>query len=230
MRNRKFIPTIATVMLVIACFGQLLTVQPAVAQPAGDNSINSANEPAVRNRISKLRYHDLWRKLWEDHITWTRIVILGILDDVPGTPEFTTRLLQNPNDMADALRRFYGDDADELGTLITDHLTIAAQILQAIHDGQPTGNLITQWYANADDIATKMSQMNPNFWPFDEADMMWREHLDATVAEVLAHHNGQYQAEVEAYDLVHDLALDMADFFSDGVMQQFPRMFKGHIR
>jgi hypothetical protein len=58
----------------------------------------------------------------------------------------------------------------------------------------------------------------------------WREHLDATVAEVLAHHNGDYQGEVAAYDLVHDLALEMADFFSNGVMRQFPPMFKEHIR
>jgi hypothetical protein len=132
--------------------------------------------------------------------------------------------------MADALRPFYGEDADELGGLITDHLVIAAQILQAIHDGQPTDDLIAQWYANANDNAAKMNQMNPHFWPLDEAQTMWREHLDATVAEVLAHHNGQYQAEVEAYDLVHDLALEMADFFSDGVMQQFPRRFKGRIK
>lgn len=45
----------------------------------------------------------------------------------------------------------------------------------------------------------------------------------------LAHNNSQFQAEVAAYDLVHDLALEMADFFSNGVMRQFPRTFKGRI-
>jgi hypothetical protein len=74
-----------------------------------------------------------------------------------------------------------------------------------------------------------MNEMNPEFWSLDEAQRMWREHLDATVAEILAHHNGEYAAEVAAYDLVHNLALEMADFFSNGVMQQFPRSFMGKI-
>jgi hypothetical protein len=186
--------------------------------------------PLIPNRTSRLEYHDLWRKLWEDHITWTRIVILAILDDLAGAPAYTDRLLQNPQDMADALRPFYGEDADQLGELIREHLVIAAQILQAIHDGQPTEDLIARWYANADEIAAKMAEMNPQFWPFTEAQRMWREHLDATVAEILAHHNGNYAAEVAAYDLVHNLALEMADFFSNGVMRQFPRNFKGHIQ
>jgi hypothetical protein len=220
--------TSSKVLLAIAA-AAAFSIGPAISAPTRTNEPSTATLPQIPGRVSRLAYHDLWRKLWEDHITWTRVVILGILDELPGTPTYTQRLLQNPGDMADTLRPFYGDDADELGDLIIDHLVIAAQILQAIHDGKPTDDLIAQWYANADQIATKMSQMNPHFWPFDEADMMWREHLDATVAEILAHHNGDYQAEVNAYDLVHDLALEMADFFSNGVMQQFPRMFKGRI-
>ncbi len=185
--------------------------------------------PLTQNRTSRLEYHDLWRKLWEDHITWTRVVILAILDDLAGAPAYADRLLQNPEDMAAAIRPFYGDAADQFGNLVRDHLVIAAEILQAIHDGQPTDDLVAQWYSNANDIAAKMNEMNPEFWPFDEAQRMWREHLDATVAEILAHHNGAYPAEVAAYDLVHNLALEMADFFSNGVMQQFPRNFKGRI-
>lgn len=216
-------------LFVIACLGILASLQSPVGARAGDNTgaNNAVTQPEVPNATSRLAYHDLWRKLWEDHITWTRVVILGILDDVPGTPAFAARLLQNPNDMAHALRPFYGQDADELGALITAHLVIAAQILQAIHDGQPTQNLIAQWYNNGHQIAIKMSQMNPNFWPFPEAERMWREHLDATVAEIQAHHNGQFRVEVTAYNIVHRMALEMADFFSNGVMFQFPGRFEG---
>ena len=74
-----------------------------------------------------------------------------------------------------------------------------------------------------------MQKMTPQFWPLEETEQMWVEHLDATLAEALHHFNGQFTAEVADYDKVHDLALEMADFFSNGVIKQFPSQFKGPL-
>lgn len=191
------------------------SVAPALAQPL------------EAKKSSRLAYHDLWRKLWEDHITWTRIVIIGILDDLPGTSVYVDRLIQNYVDMEDALAPYYGEDAEVLGDLILDHLVIAAAILQAAHDGQPLGDLVASWYDNAHDIAVQMNAMNPQFWPLEETEQMWVEHLDATLLEATSHLSGDFATEVAAYDTVHDLALEMADFFSNGVMKQFPSRFTG---
>jgi hypothetical protein len=180
-------------------------------------------------KTSRLAYHDQWRKLWEDHITCTRVVIIGVLDGLPGTPAYTDRLLQNYTDMESALKPYYGDQAEVLGDLIQQQLVIAAQILQALHDGQPTDQLVASWYANGNDIAVQMNKMNPQFWPLAEAQQMWKDHLDITIAEVLDHFNGNFTAEVADYDKVHDMALEMADFFSNGIMQQFPGQFTGSI-
>ena len=193
------------------------SVAPALAQPL------------EAKKSSRLAYHDLWRKLWEDHITWTRIVIMGILDDLPGTNVYVDRLIQNYVDMEDALAPYYGEDAEVLGDLILDHLVIAAAILQAAHDGQPLGDLVASWYDNAHDIAVQMNAMNPQFWPLEETEQMWVEHLDATLLEATSHLSGDFATEVAAYDTVHDLALEMADFFSNGVMKQFPSRFTGSL-
>src|SRR5574339_15137 len=184
-------------------------------------------QPLAKQKTSGLAYHDEWRKLWEDHITWTRVVIIGILDGLPGTEDYIGRLLQNYEDMEEALTPYYGDEAEVLGDLIQDHLVIAAQILTAVKNGEPADELIASWYANGDDIAAQMNEMNPQFWPLAETQQMWKDHLDATLAEALDHFNGQFAAEVADYDRVHDLALEMADFFSNGVMQQFPSQFTG---
>ena len=187
-------------------------------------------QPLAKQKTSRLAYHDEWRKLWEDHITWTRVVIMGILNDLPGTDVYTDRLIQNYVDMEDALAPYYGEDAEVLGDLILDHLVIAAEILKAAKAGQPLDDLIASWYANAHDIAVQMNEMNPQFWPLEETEQMWVDHLDATLAEAVAHLTGDFAGEVAAYDEVHDLALEMADFFSDGVMKQFPSQFKGALQ
>jgi hypothetical protein len=212
-------------ILMFLCIGVFIvtlvaaSVVPALAQPL------------AAQKTSRLVYHDEWRKLWEDHITWTRVVILGILDGLPGTNTYVDRLLQNPGDMAAALKPYYGDQADVLGGLITDHLTIAAQLLTAAKNGDTAGfnDAKVRWYANAHDIAVQMNKMNPQFWPLQETEQMWDEHLDATLDEATANLTGDYGAEVAAYDKVHDLALIMADFFSNGVMQQFPNRFSGSL-
>jgi hypothetical protein len=186
-------------------------------------------QPLTSKKTSRLAYHDEWRKLWEDHITWTRVVIMGILDGLPGTETYIGRLLQNYEDMEDALKPYYGDDAEVLGDLIKDHLTIAAEILTALKNGQPTDGLIASWYVNGDDIAAQMNKMNPKSWPLAETKKMWKDHLDATLVEATDHFSGDFEGEVAAYDQVHDMALEMADFISNGVMKQFPAQFTGSL-
>ena len=185
--------------------------------------------PLAAKKTSRLAFHDEWRKLWEDHITWTRVVIIAILDELPGTQAYIDRLLQNYEDMEEALAPYYGEDAEVLGDLIQDHLVIAAELLTAANNGDTAAfnDAKARWYANAHDIAVQMNEMNPEFWPLEETEQMWVEHLDATLEEATAHLTGDFAGEVAAYDLVHDLALKMADFFSNGVMQQFPARFRG---
>lgn len=188
-------------------------------------------ESLTKDKTSGLVYHDEWRKLWEDHITWTRVVLMGILDDLPGTSVYVDRLIQNYVDMEDALSPYYGDDAEVLGDLILDHLVIAAELLTAAHDGDTPGfeDALARWYDNAEQISVQMNQMNPQFWPLEETHEMWIAHLDATLDEATAHLSGDFAAEVAAYDEIHDLALEMADFISHGVIRQFPHRFQGGV-
>ncbi len=188
-------------------------------------------EAPNQTKTSALAYHDQWRKLWEDHVTWTRVAIMGILDELPGTDAYVGRLLQNPADMEAALAPYYGEEAGVLADLITEHLAIAAEMLIAARDGDTEAfeDARVRWYENGEQNAVQMNQMNPRFWPLEATHHMWIEHLDATLAEAVANLSGDYAAEVEAYDLIHDMALEMADFMSTGVIKQFPRAFKGPL-
>jgi hypothetical protein len=115
--------------------------------------------------------------------------------------------------MAAGLAPHYGTNAaGQFGDLVREHLIIAVDVLNAAKSGNTNAlnTAVAAWYQNADEIAQLMATLNPRYWPFAETDQMWREHLDATLAEPVAHLSGDYAGEVAAYDRVHDLALEMA--------------------
>ena len=187
--------------------------------------------PPSAAKISGLDYHDQWRKLWEDHITWTRMVIMGILDDLPGTSAYVDRLLQNYTDMENALLPYFGDQAEVFGDLIKDHLVIAAELLTAALNGDTAGfdEAKVRWYENANQLAEQMNLMNQKFWPLRETRQMWIDHLDATLLEATTHLSGDYVGEVAVYDQIHQMALEMADFISSGVVNHIPEKFTGGL-
>lgn len=169
------------------------------------------------------------RVLWEDHITWTRNVIFNVIDELPGTNEAVARLLQNQADIGNAIKPFYGDAAgNQLTALLRDHILIAADILTALDDGNTAAlnEAIARWYANADDIAAFLAAANAA-WPLAEMKAMMREHLDLTTQEAVARKQGNYAADVAAYDEIHRQILAMADMLTAGIVQQFPDKFKG---
>jgi hypothetical protein len=184
----------------------------------------------ARDKMDRQAFHDAMRKLWEDHITWTRLVIIGVFEESPGLDSSVQRLLQNQVDIGDAIKPFYGDEAgDQLTALLTDHILIAAEILQAAKSGDTAAleDAVERWYVNADDIAVFLNTANPKHWPLEEMKAMMREHLDLTLEEAVAYLQGDYEASIAAYDEVHVQALEMADMLSTGIIQQFPDKFKG---
>src|ERR1043165_3791243 len=52
-------------------------------------------------------FHDAMRKLWEDHITWTRLYIVSFAAGLPDTDAVAQRLLQNQTDIGNAVKPFY---------------------------------------------------------------------------------------------------------------------------
>jgi hypothetical protein len=174
-------------------------------------------------------FHDAMRKLWEDHITWTRLAIVSLSGDLPDTGQTVQRLLQNQDDIGDAIKPFYGDAAGEqLSALLRDHILIAAEIIQAAKakDTSAQQDAITLWYANADDIAEFLHSANSENWPLEEMKAMMRDHLDLTLQEAVAYLGGEHAASIAAYDQIHLQALHMADMLSEGIIQQFPKKFK----
>jgi hypothetical protein len=169
------------------------------------------------------------RKLWEDHVVWTRLFIISALADLPDKQATTDRLLKNQVDIGNAIKPFYGDAAgNKLSALLKDHILIAADIVTDAK-GNQTAKLEAdkkRWVANADEIAMFLSNANPKNWPAADMKSMMREHLDVTTTELMARLNKNWAADVAAYEKVHEQILHMADMLTDGIAKQFPEKVK----
>ena len=144
---------------------------------------------------SRSDFHDGMRKLWEDHVTWTRLAIVTFADGSGGFGPTAGRLLQNQIDIGDAIKPYYGDAAgDRLTALLHDHITIAVELLQAAKA--------------ADAMRAAM-----------------RTHLDQTLTEASDELQGHYAASITDFEAIHAHILMMADQLSAGIIQAFPARF-----
>ena len=201
---------------------QAQRAQPAVhhhASPQGHARI-SRKELALRNGM---------RALWEDHVTWTRLGVISLLNDSPDTDATVGRLLRNQTDIGNAIKPFYGDAAGAaLTQKLREHILIAADLIAAAKagDGARVASEQARWQKNAAEIAALLNKVNPRFWKRAALTSMLNEHLTLTTGEVLARLNHDWNADVAAYDRIHRHALGMADALSTGIVKQFPRRFR----
>jgi hypothetical protein len=179
------------------------------------------------------KQYDLYasmRKLWGDHTTWTRLLIVGIANDLSNTDATTARLMQNQTEIGDALNPYYGNSAgDKLTSLLRSHISIAGELVSAAktNDSRDIASKKQQWYENSDRIADFLSTANPSNWSNREMRDMMHEHLDLTIQEVEAEMNGDFSGSIRKYDQVRTQALKMADMMSAGIIKQFPAKFTG---
>lgn len=182
----------------------------------------------VFNSVSADELRTNMRVLWEDHVIYTRNVILNIIDGLPGTDEAVARLLKNQDDIGNAIKPIYGDEAGtQLTVLLREHIVIAADLLKAAKAGNDaqfnTHN--EKWKENADEIAAFLSAANPKNWSLANMKKMMRDHLDLTTQEAVARLKKDYKADIEAFDKTRDEILLMSDMLAAGIIRQFPGKF-----
>ncbi len=184
---------------------------------------------SIERTESAVAFRNDMRKLWEDHITWTRLFIVSFAADLPDLGPTTDRLLQNQTDIGNAIKPYYGDAAgDQLTELLRQHILTAADLLAAAKAGDTAAfnEANAAWYANANDIAAFLHSANPDIWPLDDLQAMMSAHLDLTLEEGAARLHGDFAGDIAAYDKVHGEILQMADMLSLGIIDQFPKEFR----
>ena len=158
---------------------------------------------------------------------WTRMLLISIAENLKDLDATQARLLENPKDIANVFRRFYGDVvANKIQQLLTEHLVIGKDLIVALKNknDEKAANLNTKWYKNADEMADAFNSINP-FYPKEEMRKMLYEHLRLTTDEVNRRLQGDYIGDINTFDKVQIEILKMSQFLVNGIVKQFQNLF-----
>lgn len=161
--------------------------------------------------------------VWEQHIMWTRMLLISIAECLKDLDATQTRLLRNPGDIANIFKRYYGDNiSNEIQKLLTEHLVIGKNLIVALKNKNQdqASKLNSEWYNNADKMTEFFSSINP-YYNKEELQKMFYEHLRLTSIEVSSRLEGNYEKDINAYDMVQQEILKMSQFFVNGIVKQF---------
>ncbi|OGT06937.1 MAG: hypothetical protein A2103_05495 [Gammaproteobacteria bacterium GWF2_41_13] len=181
------------------------------------------------SRCSKpqIEFGKAMRVLWEDHIIYTRNYIISALADLPDADAVAKRLLKNQDDIGNAIKPYYGNDAGtKLSVLLCEHIMIAADVVKAakMNDSKSLKSAQEKWQDNAMEIAVFLSSANPN-WSKDDLQQMLLMHLDLTTGEVTARLQKDWNSDIDFFDKGQAHMLKFADVLSEGIIKQFPDKF-----
>jgi hypothetical protein len=182
---------------------------------------------AAAQAQSSAKLHQDMRKLWSDHVIWTRDYIVAAVGDHPDAQSAANRLMKNQEDMGGAVAAYYGKPAgDQLTTLLKEHISIAVDIIKFAKAGDKKSQqeADAKWHRNGEAIADFLSKANPN-WPRATLVQMMNMHLSTTTDEVVARLTKNWDADVRAFDAVYNHILAMSDALADGIVKQFPAKF-----
>jgi hypothetical protein len=190
------------------------------------NASGIDNDVPLNKTIVNLKMDE--RKLWIDHVSWTRTFIVSDLASLPDKDVVSQRLLKNQDDIGASIKPYYGEDAgNKLSKLLRDHILIAGQVVAAAKSNNKADldKYNKLWFTNADQIADFLSSANPNLSNSELKDML-HKHLEFVTNQAVARINKNWKADVEAYDKGEEHMIKFADVLSDGIVKQFPEKFK----
>jgi hypothetical protein len=226
--NRRMTLTLAG-LIAVASTILVLAVSGTNEGHADTGHSHNATAVTTAKKTQKAAFHDGMRKLWEDHITWTRLAIISFAHDLPDLPATQARLLSNQEDIGNAIKPYYGKAAgNQLTKLLKEHIVGAVELMTVAKAGDTAGidREKAEWYVNGNQIADFLSKANRDNWPQKTMRKMMKGHLDQTLSEAVNRLTGKYDADVRDYDEIHHHILKMADALSAGIIDQFPRKFR----
>ena len=186
----------------------------------GTGNPGSNNETESEREDSILRLNEDMRLAWLNHVYWTRMYLMSAVADNADQQAVEERLLETADEITDVFARYLPiATTRQLRNLLTEHIEIAGQIIQALKAKNMSDYdaLVQEWYRNANQMATLFANYNPYFESRETRNMLLN-HLDLTREEIEQQVNGEYEQSIDVFRDVEQQALAMADYFARGLL------------
>lgn len=186
----------------------------------GTGNPGSNNETESEREDSILRLNEDMRLAWLNHVYWTRMYLMSAVADNADQQAVEERLLETADEITDVFARYLPiATTRQLRNLLTEHIEIAGQIIQALKAKNMSDYdaLVKEWYRNANQMAALFASHNPYFESRETRNMLLN-HLDLTREEIEQQINGEYEQSIDVFRDVEQQALAMADYFARGLL------------
>lgn len=179
---------------------------------------------------NKTNFQNKMRKLWSDHVFWTRLFIKSAAFDSPDLSLTEQRLLRNQEHIGKLFGKYYGEKIQEkLTNLLKEHIQGAGKIVIAVKNKtseEDTKIFIKEWYDNAANISKFLFNLNKENWTLKILNDAMKKHLDDTLSEAAHALNNEYDKDIEDFDKIYNHILKLSDVLSLGIIKQFERKFQ----
>jgi len=201
---------------------QVLVVSDTLTDGIAQQFTHTVKQEPRSDREQELQLS--MRNLWQDHVTWSRVVILDTLAGLRDKDTAVARLMLNQIEIGDAIKPYYGDViGNQLAKLLKTQIVLTLQMVSEAMG--KTDRLVAepkqQWYANGDEIVALLTQINPG-WDATVLKALMKHQLDLTLAETNARLAGDWDEDVRDFDALVTQILIMSDVLSNGISAQFP--------
>jgi hypothetical protein len=224
--SRRLTLTLSGLIAVVSMIVVLAISGTGESHAASDRA-HSASVPVHTAKVEA--FHDAMRALWEAHGSWTHMVIVSFVGNLPNLTAEEQVLLHNQVDIGNAVKPYYGAAAgNKLTKLLKEHILGAVDVLVAAKSGDQTklAQAEAAWYANGRQLADFLHAADPQFLSQAAARTMMKTHLDQVIQQAVDELKGNYTADAQAFAPYIQHILDMADMISSGIIHQFPARFR----